>query len=115
MSALRFWFALVIGLGLYLYVGWLSSDAAPRSAKGMAKFAALSWALATGAGLYAWFWGATRGLSAYQTFFNSTPGKFQNWVDTVYSLVVVAACFSIHAIAAFSMRDNRGVGKGGSR
>jgi hypothetical protein len=102
------WLILVIGLGFYVYKAWFASGAAPRSAKEMAQFAGLTWALAAGAGLFAWFWGGTHGLSAYQTFFvDSTAGKLQNWIATVYSLVVVAACFSIHALVVFLTKYGR--------
>ena len=100
---------LLIGFGFYLYVAWISAGAAPRSAKAAGNYAAWTWVLAGGAALYAWLWGATRGLSAYQTFIlNSTPGKLQNWVGTVGSLAIVAACFSIHALVASLVNYGRG-------
>jgi hypothetical protein len=108
MPASSSWLILLVGLGFYLYIAWFSSDAAARSATNMVKLAALCWALAAGAAVYAWFWGTTRGLSAYQIFFvGSTPGKLQNWVGTAYSLAVVAVCFSAHALVAFLISYGR--------
>jgi len=104
MSTSLDWLSLLVGLGFYVYYAWIRTGV-PRSAKDMAQVAGLMWTLTAAYAGFVWFWGATRGLTASQTFLGDLPhGSLQNRIGTVRSLAVLATFFSIHVVVRFLVR-----------
>ena len=105
---------LLIAAAFYVYIAWVGGSAPRWSLKASLPYAGWSAVIAIGAVGFICAWGAAHQLTPYQTLFDAQPpGVFDNSINAVRSLALLAVLLSVHSLVVVVSGWLRGAPNGG--